>query len=246
MRFRERFVAVFVALSAVGIAGAQTPAKTYKVEVTVVDASGKPSAGTRVATMWAPGAKGMEPETYAAKAVTDKAGKAVLELVEPLANLMAYDAAMKNGALGTVNTVKSKSVQLRLAPLATLKSQIRLEGSDSPFERGMAILMVKGENASTPVLFGKVSSEMALKLPAGKYDFDAFSVETDSASRPIELKAGQTLDLGKVVLPLTGLMKSYGKAAPPINVTEARGLDKPFNLADYKGKWVVLEFWGFW
>ena len=31
-----------------------------------------------------------------------------------------------------------------------------------------------------------------------------------------------------------------------VRVTDARGAKKAVRLEDYKGKWVFLEFWGYW
>ncbi len=37
-----------------------------------------------------------------------------------------------------------------------------------------------------------------------------------------------------------------GKVAPELRVTEARGAEPTVKLADYRGKWVAIEFWGYW
>ena len=55
-----------------------------------------------------------------------------------------------------------------------------------------------------------------------------------------------TLDLGTIALAARPLAKLKGKPLPEWTVTEARGVDKSVQLADYKGKWVVLDFWGVW
>jgi hypothetical protein len=38
---------------------------------------------------------------------------------------------------------------------------------------------------------------------------------------------------------------SAGKSLPDWTVTDARNAKKDVKLADFKGKWVLLEFWGF-
>lgn len=37
-----------------------------------------------------------------------------------------------------------------------------------------------------------------------------------------------------------------GEAPPDIHITEARGLETTWKLADAKGKWVVIDFWAHW
>jgi thiol-disulfide isomerase/thioredoxin len=39
--------------------------------------------------------------------------------------------------------------------------------------------------------------------------------------------------------------KYYGKALPNWHITDARGVSKEVQLADFKDKWVLVEFWGF-
>ena len=35
-----------------------------------------------------------------------------------------------------------------------------------------------------------------------------------------------------------------GKPAPELSIFDARGVDKNVRLADFRGRWVALEFWG--
>ena len=53
-------------------------------------------------------------------------------------------------------------------------------------------------------------------------------------------------DLGTLDLKASALAKLKGKPAPDWNITAARGVKSSAKLSDYKGKWVYLEFWGFW
>lgn len=53
-------------------------------------------------------------------------------------------------------------------------------------------------------------------------------------------------DLGCINLEATTFAKLQGKKAPDWNVTEARGLEKGVKVSDFKGKWLLLEFWGYW
>jgi thiol-disulfide isomerase/thioredoxin len=92
-------------------------------------------------------------------------------------------------------------------------------------------------------------SKFRLKVPPGSYGFWGYGNSTDYTSdrRDVVIKAGTpAVDLGAIDLKLKPLAKRYGKEPPPLKVTDARGVDKHVKLSDYKGKWVVLEFWGFW
>lgn len=47
--------------------------------------------------------------------------------------------------------------------------------------------------------------------------------------------------------PNKGKAAKEGSGAPPaLNITDASGVPKTVKLSDYKGKWVLLEFWGYW
>jgi peroxiredoxin len=114
--------------------------------------------------------------------------------------------------------------------------------------------------------------EFSFLLPPGKYDLDVYSEEPDARMiRPKERKkkdpssdvadsawsiavdvpkGSEAIDLGTLdVVPrdsdtLDPVLEYYGKQAPEIAVTDAHGVSKNVRLSDYRGKWVLLDFWG--
>jgi hypothetical protein len=110
-------------------------------------------------------------------------------------------------------------------------------------------------------------------LPPGKYILDAYGIsntktdEIDVAVTPnpvIVLQGDEgTLDLGllemkprppsprrkqmdeaKAAGSWGDFTKHYGQSPPPWKVIDARGIDKSVQLADFRGKWVLIDFWG--
>jgi hypothetical protein len=61
-----------------------------------------------------------------------------------------------------------------------------------------------------------------------------------------KIKVEAETDLGFVDLKLTPLGRHQGKEPPAWNVTAARGLDPAVKLSDFKGRWLLIEFWGYW
>ena len=54
------------------------------------------------------------------------------------------------------------------------------------------------------------------------------------------------LDMGVLEMEATFLAVHYGKPLPPWTVSDARGARTSTQIADFKGKWLLVEFWGFW
>jgi thiol-disulfide isomerase/thioredoxin len=54
------------------------------------------------------------------------------------------------------------------------------------------------------------------------------------------------LDLGAIELPASVIAQNRGKVPPAWSVADARGAKKDVTLADYRGKWVLVDFWGYW
>jgi hypothetical protein len=90
-------------------------------------------------------------------------------------------------------------------------------------------------------------ADFSFLLPAGKYKLWGYGADIKDVRRDLTLVADKPeLDLQTLNVPATEIAQHKGKIPPPWHVTDARGVKKDLNLADFKGKWVLVEFWGFW
>jgi thiol-disulfide isomerase/thioredoxin len=122
---------------------------------------------------------------------------------------------------------------------------------------------------------GSLRGNFEFQLPPGNYDFDVYSTSPDASLRRtqaaaqdkssheaspmvhglrVEVVTQGELNLGvlNVELPQdrNGIARDYsqfyGKEPPDLNITDARGVPKEVKLADFRGKWVLLDFWAVW
>jgi thiol-disulfide isomerase/thioredoxin len=95
------------------------------------------------------------------------------------------------------------------------------------------------------------TGHVELRLPAGKYKFtvDCFTPagkRLGEASGALMVAAGiDRLDLPALKVGSTAHQKLAGKPAPEIETTDL-DTGKPIHLAEFRGKVVVLDFWGYW
>ena len=110
---------------------------------------------------------------------------------------------------------------------------------------------------------GSFRGQISFLLPPGNYELDVGS-RSPNADLPapkgqngirVEILRGKTtLDLGVLNLERPrdkdGIARDYsqfyGKEPPELAVTDARGVPKGVKLADFRGKWVLLDFWAVW
>ncbi|MEZ5964244.1 MAG: hypothetical protein R3F56_10400 [Planctomycetota bacterium] len=92
------------------------------------------------------------------------------------------------------------------------------------------------------------SGAFDLRLPPGHWQFDGYGAGLRDLLRPLKLDADvRDLDLGEVELRAEYLALMRGKQLPEWTVTDARGIDlADSKLAAFRGKWLLVEFWGFW
>lgn len=209
----------------------------------VLDAAGKPVAGIKVSPSWISEEGRWTTRTGTR---TDAEGRFAYKLRYASGRLMAFDATQEHGAVVQVNEETARQpLTLKLRPT------IRVRGAYTNNELGYEIEKVyvtftpAWTRMGVAAHRGKPSFD--LRLPAGEYKMTIGGVDCKRTAQSITLAEDKpVLDLGTVNLKATIIAKHYGKAPPAWNVSDARGVDAKATLSDFKGKWVLLEFWGFW
>ncbi len=215
-----------------------------KVTGRVVDAAGKPVAGVEVARFWTTQKEIMAPHQGA---TTNAEGRFTLPMTFYARGeaLLALDKGRKTGGLIVVEPKEAvKPLEIKLSPLVHVHGKFGCkELKQQPKWTNVYIMSGQGR-------FAMCSSEEAsfsFLLPPGTYMFYAYGTDIQTLKKDITLKAGETdVDLGTIDMQATIIARHKGKGPPAWHVTDARGVKKDVTISDFKGKWVLIEFWGFW
>jgi len=90
-------------------------------------------------------------------------------------------------------------------------------------------------------------SKLHAILPPGKYTLACSGANVNSVSKEIEIKVGQqSLDLGTRELDAAQFILLEGKPAPEFEDIIEWKNGPPLKVAKLRGKFVLLEFWGWW
>jgi thiol-disulfide isomerase/thioredoxin len=257
----RRVIAIF--LVAVALCVQVCGDETRKVSGRVVDEAGQPVTGAEVATMW-DGVGGTAMRAFHA-ARTDQAGRFTIDVNfwqghEPF---LAYNKDHTRGGIVIADAKSfSKALEIRLGPLVKVHGRFSCnELGERPDWTNVYMNVMPGrlpvpralsKLAPSPLRLAQCTSweaKFEFLLPTSHYQFNGYGSRSDyhDANKLIELKADQPdLDLGTIDLKPTGLARRYGKPAPDLHVTDAKGIGKDVSLADFRGKWVILEFWATW
>ncbi|HWB14365.1 MAG TPA: redoxin domain-containing protein [Pirellulales bacterium] len=211
----------------------------------VVDATGNSVAEARVAEFWF--AEQSAPLQPARPTLSDSDGRFSLEvdLHGEDAIVMAMDHAGTLGGVATVSaTLPPEPIEIVLQPLAEVRFRYVSEESDRSLNETYATVSVGDKK--TRVAGGRSrDAGFAMKLPPGRYTIHLSEARHDGVAREFTLDPGKDTDLGEIRLRPSRLTRLIGKPAPAWHITDARGVSKEVQPADFKGKWVVLEFWGY-
>ncbi len=235
--------ALLVLLLATGSARAEKVTLRGKV----VDAEGNPVAGAEAATMWDYSARGA---VGFGSVKTDDQGEFELQADtyrgRPVA-LMILDAERKRGATTRFSQQSfGKARTLTLEPLVKVKGEFTCtQLGERPPWTNVYVQFLPGNVRFAQ--FGSNEARFEFLLPPGDYRLHMYGSDVRSLNRDqwVEGDEGE-IDLKKIDLPATPIALLYGKKLPDWTVTDARGAEKTVKLADYKGKMLLIEFWGFW
>jgi hypothetical protein len=210
-----------------------------------VIANGQPVAGAEVASFWMAEKGKMRPYKGA---TTDAEGRFATTLTfygPGTQALLALDKDRKTGGLALVDDKSAgKPVEIKLAPLVHVHGRFFCKELDKRPKWTSVYLM------SGAVRFLQCSSDEAsfsFRVPPGAYKFWGYGTDIQGLKKDLTFQADKPdVDLGTLDMAATVIARHIGKAPPAWHVSDARGLKKGVQLSDFKGKWVLIEFWGFW
>jgi hypothetical protein len=223
-------------------------ADTFSVTLKAVDADNKPVARADVDLVWLVKDGAM---TAAARKpiVTDAAGKALLTadnwMINPKRAVLVLSAdRTRGGIVGVSNDDNGKELTVTLAPTVRVKAKLECKELDVQPEWISTTVTADGFQVKLAENRSK-SAGFAFVLPAGKYTFRSYAPDVDDPGQTVTLTADRPeYDFGTIDLKASAIGKLKGKAPPAWVIADARRVKADVKLADYKGKWVYLKFWG--
>lgn len=201
------------------------------------------------------------------KAVTDAAGRFSLDLpltlnnagnlVKPVEPLCFGDEALRwlafhshdpYAQIGLLKIRLQPSRQVRI-PVETTRGEITRdkgpEYSIAPVDgSGAGPLCAVGQLRPVEDRKGMRHGLLEAPLPAGRYVIDIYS-HREGLCFPLRVPKGEgPLELSAIELRPTPYQEMIGKPAMEIDAVDLSG--RPVRLADFRGKVVILDFWGYW
>jgi thiol-disulfide isomerase/thioredoxin len=208
----------------------------------VVDEKNRPVAGATVSSQW--GVANQRWEGYGG-VQTDKQGRATHDFfVNPSGgNFLAWDKDQKHCGIAVVTPQDAaKELVIHLAAPA----RIKLEGFSIAESRAIHVSCVLFDERGA--VYGQIGllEPGWLSIPAGKGSLTVSSPNHAGQRVNYDLKSGESKDLGTIKLDWNPAKKLEGKPAPELVFEDQKNLSADFKLSDWKGNWIVLEFWGWW
>lgn len=160
------------------------------------------------------------------------------------AGMVMIPAGTKKEDIGTPKVTLGKTTKVTL--------KLSSPDVDGPMTKASATAIRLEGGTEMPVQSSQSDADgLTLFLTNGSYELMVGSREQANKELKREYVkltvdgAKPSVDVGEVKLVRGPLFAGIGKPAPELNVTHVRGT-KSTKLADFKGKWVLLDFWGVW
>lgn len=206
----------------------------------VLDAKGKPVKGVDVSATWLEGTPYQSARTPADGSFELKARHFGRSLT-----ILAMNKKRSMGATAVIESEDiDKPIQLALSKLVHVHGTFTCEDLNAkPTWTNVYLNFMPGRLRIAR--FSSEKAEFSFRVPEGTYQLHMYGTDVQGLNRSLDIEEDTKaeLDLGALDLKATAIAKLYGKELPPWTVTDARGVAKDVKLEDYRGKWVLIEFW---
>jgi len=223
-------------------------ADSYSVTIKVLGNDDQPVVGAEASLFWQVSSGAMK-SISKESGRTDANGKTVLRMDDrnEMRPVLVFSADRKlGGVVGVSKTNEGKELTVTLVPTVRARGRLVSTELNSKPEWANTMVTPDGFRSRFAQDMGN-SAEFNFVLPAGKYSFNSYGSDVENKTQTVTLVAeSPEHDFGTIDLKATAIARLKGKPAPAWEIAAARGVKPTAKLSDYKGKWVFLEFWGFW
>ena len=249
-------------------ASAQERDRWHAVSGRVVDAQGQPVAGVEIARTWTfrevQGRKTASPSreilestrsgnrltvTKQQELRSDESGRFAgrFEFYTDRLGLMALTPDQRMAAVVELaRDARHDALEVTLEP--TVHVHGRVTCSEIGRAAAWTNAMFSTRHGQRVASCDSRAAEIDLRLPPGRYSLHVYGTDLRGLSRPVEIGAEKPEhDLGEIDVPAEYFALNVGKQLPEWHVTAARGVPlQQSRLADFRGRWLLVEFWGYW
>lgn len=236
--------------------------KSTRISGRVVDSKGKPVKDAEVGIDWRGDEKRVAVDApLKTDAKGNFSGDFLLDPKQPPV-IMAMDRARKQGGWAIVADDKLESLEITIAQMTSMVGTFDVSRLKREPETVEIIVQTSPDKLDVVRYELPAKRRFGFRLPAGEYEISLKCEGGEREARLVNVPKGKAQhDMDKLPLrpaaaakkdadepAADGKKKSAGgsKPAPALNITDARGVAKDVSLASYKGKWVLLDFWGVW
>ena len=206
-------------------------------------------------------------------ATTGSDGQFTLSISTSYHAVMAMDRQRQRGGQLVLPKAKEQEpIEIRIGPLGKVRGSLRgpAVGEKPTWTHVYLNLpddLTRPLDTTRLVSCGSNDARFELSVPPGHYVLQGYNETLDAwvvPDKEIDLAAGTAeVDLGVLTLSKTkshtgakieraksmgtwvDVATRFGKPAPTWHITDARGISKDAQIKDFKGKWVLIYFWGF-
>jgi hypothetical protein len=211
----------------------------------VVDARGKPVRKVEVAASW-DFSEG-EPRGYQSVTTGRDGSFSGLQIRRFPAMLLAYSANGKLAGSVVADAAGRDDLEIVLRRTVRVRGDFVSEKLEGRIPWTNAYIW-SADRKHRMLMCASNEAKFDLLLPPGEYLLQGYGTDVNKVWKDLEIGERQRrVDLGDIEITATFLALMRGKKLPEWHVTAARNAvnDAPA-LADYRGKYLLIEAWGFW